>query len=105
MKFYETYAEEEKGIYLEGIVEPEIDNLVIDVIDGERYDLEKDEFIKNGKHEIHIPGCKKAIRELGEYLIALTEYETSDPSYHDHFDDISNSHGEKKVDLTIYKPK
>lgn len=105
MKFYETYAEEEKGIYYGGIVEPEIDNLVIDVIDGERYDLEKDEFIKNGKQEIHIFGSKKAIRELGEYLIALTEYETSDPSYHDHFDDILNSHGEKKVDVIIYKPK
>lgn len=69
MKFYETYAEEEKGIYFGGIVEPVIDDLVIDITEGERSDLEKDVFIKNGKQEIHISGSKKTFRKLATEMI------------------------------------
>jgi hypothetical protein len=56
----------------------------VDVTSGETFDFEADEFVSNGKYEIHLNGSRKAIKEFGKCLIALSEYETDELSYHDH---------------------
>jgi len=106
LEFFEGKQDEEKGIFEGGVKDPEcLDEINIDVIEGETFDFEKDEFVSNGKLEVHLKGSEKAFRELGKYLIAMTYYDTKDRDYHDHFDNLTTSNGESNIDLIIYKPK
>ncbi|RPF54155.1 Imm32 family immunity protein [Aquisalibacillus elongatus] len=106
LEFFEGKQDEEKGIFEGGVKDPEcLDEIGIDVIEGETFDLEKDEFVSNGKFEVHLKGSDRAFRELGKYLIAMTYYETKDPNYHDHFDNLTTSSGDNHIDLIVYKPE
>lgn len=106
LEFYHGKQDPENGIFEGGVKEPEkLDELTIDIREGETFDLENEQFTKTGKYEIQFQGSNKAYRELAKYLLAITEYQTEDPAYHDHFDDILNSEDQKFVDLVIYKPK
>jgi hypothetical protein len=104
LEYFPNKVDKINRIYEGGVVDPNIEGLIIDVTNGESFDIEADEFVSNGKYEIHLRGNREAIKELGKYLIALAEYETEDPSYHDHFDNIRNSEGKESVDLVIYQP-
>jgi len=104
LEYFQNKADKASGIYEGGIVDPNIEGLIIDVTNGESFDFEADEFVSNGKYEIYLRGNREAIKELGRYLIALAEYDTEDPNYHDHFDNIRNSDGKESVDLVIYQP-
>lgn len=106
LEFLEGKQDVEKGTFNGGVREPKfLDELMIDVKEGERYDFDLDEDVPTGKYEIQLEGSARAFRELGKYLIAITEYQTQDPRYHDHFDDLLNSDAEEFVDLVIYKPE
>ncbi|MGF6949073.1 hypothetical protein QF028_001578 [Neobacillus sp. B4I6] len=105
LEYFQNKADKTSGIYEGGVVDPNIEGLIIDVTNGESFDFEANEFVSNGKYEIHLSGNREAIKELGKYLIALADYETEDPNYHDHFDNVRNSSGKEIVDFVIYKPK
>lgn len=40
-----------------------------------------------GPARIHLSGTAASLRSFGEYLVALSEYGTNDPDYHEHFDE------------------
>lgn len=106
LEFFEGKQDLENGVFEGGVKEPEnLEELTIDILEGETFDLEIEQFSKTGKYEIQIQGSNRAYRELGKYLLAITEYQTEDPSYHDHFENILNSNNQEFVDLVIYKPR
>ena len=105
LEFYKGKQDREKGTFEGGVVAPKyLEELFVDVFASTTYDFESDEFVENGGIDVQLQGSNRAFRELGKYLVAITEYDTEDPSYHDHFDGIQNSDEEEKVNLTIYKP-
>ncbi|MFA1642811.1 hypothetical protein AB5N96_08090 [Chryseomicrobium imtechense] len=105
LEFYKGKQDVKKGIFEGNVVPPKhLDELFIDVFASTTYDFESDDFVENGGIDLQLQGSNRAFRELGKYLLAITEYDTEDPRYHDHFDGIQNSDEEEKVNLTIYKP-
>ncbi|MTH55354.1 hypothetical protein GKZ89_18325 [Bacillus mangrovi] len=106
LEFLEGKQNEEEGIFEGGVKDPEcLSEITIDVFEGESFDFEKDEFVSNGKLELHLKGSEKAFRELGKYLIAVTYYETKDSGYHDHFENLKTSDESNTIDLIVYKPE
>ncbi|OZM58464.1 hypothetical protein CIB95_02535 [Lottiidibacillus patelloidae] len=105
LEYFKNKVSKDKTVFSGGVVEPEISGLMIDVREGMHFDLESEQLVRNGKHELHIYGGRKDMMEFGKYLIALANYETEDPNYHDHFDNIKNFDGEDSVDIVIYQPK
>lgn len=106
LEFNEGIQNPENGIF-EGNVEPPkyLNELNIEVSEAREYDFETDDFKYTGKVDIQVQGSNRAYRELGKYLIAITEYQTEDHRYHDHFDNILDSEDEERINLVIYKPE
>jgi hypothetical protein len=105
LEYFKNKVSKDRTVFSGGVVDPNISGLMIDVRAGMQCDLETEQFVRNSKHELHIYGGRKDMMELGKYLIALANYETEDPSYHDHFDNIKSFDGEESVDIVIYQPK
>ncbi|WP_066073149.1 hypothetical protein [Neobacillus soli] len=61
LEYFHNRVDKKKGLYEGGVVEPDIEGLIIDVVNGESFDFEADEFIGNGKYEIQLEGSRKAI--------------------------------------------
>lgn len=105
LEFNEGRQDSEKGIFEGNVEQPKhLNELCIDVSKTQGYDLETDDFKDTGQWDIQIQGTNRAFRELGKYFLAITEYQTDDPGYHDHFDAIVDSEDEEKINLLIYKP-
>lgn len=94
LEYLDGKQDTEKKIFSGGVKKgDEINNLTIDVCEDEVYDEDIDDFIKSGKLQVIISGNDMCLEEFGKYLIALARYNTNDPHYHDHFDDIKTSEG------------
>ena len=53
--------------------------------------------------QVQIRWTKKAMRELWKYLIALSDFKTNDPDYHDHFDEIDNLQWDSELIIHLQK--
>lgn len=92
-----------KGVYEGGVCEPRyLNELMIDIQNEEIFDFEKDAFIELENRIIHFSGSRRAFKELGRYLIALSKYETEDPDYHDHFDEVGSINSESKNKIVFH---
>lgn len=63
-----------------------------------------DDFEVVAGHQVNIGGSRRALFELGRYLIALSKYQTSDAGYHDHFDELTAIDDDATVDLIVHGP-
>lgn len=103
LELFEGIQDEEKGIFQGGPKVPEIsDSLIIEVHDDKSYNEKIDDFLENGKTTIHFAGDKASLAEIGKLFIALSEYETKDPDFHIHLDDLLNSKEEEKYNIIIH---
>lgn len=106
LKYFSGIDDPQKGIYEGGVCEPEhLDELIIDIENEEIFDMDSDSFIQSGNKNLHISGSRRALKEFGTYLIALSNYKTNDPDYHDHFDAVSNSNGKDLVNMIVHLKK
>lgn len=95
----------EKGIYEGGVEEPKyIDEIVVWAENREEFDDQKSEFREIQGHQVNLSGSKRALYELGRYLIALSKFKTSIPDYHDHFDEIGKLEDKPQCELIIHGP-
>jgi hypothetical protein len=98
--------EPKRGIFRSGVADPKfMDELWLDVGDDQVYDEATDNLVSNGKLQINLGGSRRALASLGKYLLALSEFQTEDPAYHDHFDDICDSTGRIAVHLILRGPR
>lgn len=100
LEYVTGMQDKENGIYEGGVCEPKfLNELRIDVKNEEVFDQDEDSFIETGRKDIHIVGSHRALEELGKYFIALSNYQTDDPDYHDHFESIPNSNNDSYVNI------
>ena len=104
LQYYPSKEDKENGIYMGGVAGPKfINELAIDVCDDYDYDMEKDEFIKNGLLSMEILGTNRALKELEKFLVNIASFNTKDEDYHEHIDNINDSEGNPYVNLTVRK--
>lgn len=57
-----------------------------------------------GRLQINVWGTSADFRELGRYLLAIAELDTSaDPGFHQHHDDLRSDDGRTQLDLIVRK--
>lgn len=57
-----------------------------------------------GAFQINLWGTSADFRELGRYLLAIAELDTSaDPGFHQHHDDLRTVDGRTQIDLIVRK--
>lgn len=104
LHYYKSKTDIENGIYIGGVVDPKyLNELTIDVNDDYDFDMNSDQFIKNGLYSIEIIGSNRALKEFGKFLINMAMFKTQDNDYHEHIDLIRNNIGVPSVNLTIRK--
>lgn len=104
LNYFKSNIDKENGIYYGGVVEPKYMNeLTIDINDDYDFDIDKEEFCKNGLYSIEISGTKRALKELGKFLVNMAMFKTKDEDYHEHIDQLYNSIGEPIANITIKK--
>ena len=92
----------EKGHFAGGVEEPKhLDELAILIDQDEALDLNTDEMRLTGALQVELSGSRRALFEFGRYLIALSKYDTADPEYHDHFDQLQNVNGRPSTKLIV----
>lgn len=102
--YHKSKQDKEAGIYYGGVKEPlYLNELQIDIWNDESYDFEKDKFVPNGKIAMQLSGSNRALKQFGIYLINVAMYQTHDPDYHDHFDNLHTSDGKETVNLIVRK--
>jgi|CZCB01.1.fsa_nt_gi hypothetical protein len=106
LNYFVGKQDTKNGIFVGGVKNPKyLDELEINIFEDEIFNEELDSFVKNGKIQVSLSGSSRSLEELGKYLIALSRYNTEDPDYHDHFDNIKNSEGSEMVNLIVKKRK
>lgn len=104
LQYYPSKVDRKNGIYMGGVASPKfLNELAIDVCDDYDYDIENDEFIKNGLLSIEISGTNRALKEFGKFLVNIATFNTKDEDYHEHIDNINDSDGKPYVNLTVKK--
>ncbi len=104
LNYIKSEVDKENGIFIGGVEEPKyLEELFVDIADDYDFDIETEEFNKNGMYAIDITGSKRALKELGKFLINMAMYKTEDEDYHEHIDDIHNSEGDSIANITIRK--
>lgn len=104
LKYVKSVVDKENGVYYGGVEEPKyLDELVVDVDDDYDFDVETEEFIKNGMFKIEISGTKRALKEMGKFLINMSMFQTEDEDYHEHIDQLQNNEGKPIANMTIKK--
>lgn len=104
LKYHKSVICEEQGLYFGGVDDPKHQKeLAFNITEDSFWDLEKDEFVPNGMYALEISGTDRALMEFGKFLINIAMYETKDPSFHCHIDDIKNNAGKPEVNITVYK--
>jgi hypothetical protein len=74
--YYPWSFDEKKGIYYWWLKDISFcDELIIKT------------YIEDDRKQIHLSWSRRALKELGKYLINLSNFETPDPDYHDHIDE------------------
>lgn len=104
LHYMKSKADKENGIYYGGVSSPKhTEELIVDINDDYNFNTETDEFIKNGMFSVEISGTKRALKELGKFLINMAMFETEDHAYHEHIDQLKNSSGEPTANLIVRK--
>lgn len=104
LNYYKSKVDKEAGVYLGGVVEPKhIDELEFNIEDDYEFDMESEEFKKNGMHALEISGSNRALKEFGKFLINIAMFKTEDEDYHEHLETIKNSDGQPTVNITVRK--
>lgn len=106
LEYYPPRAGTERGVFSGGVVPPShTDELAIWANPRQVYDAERDAFENVEGSQIEITGTRRALYELGRYLIALSDHETDDPDYHDHIEDLAQVTDEPACELIIRGPR
>lgn len=104
LNYYKSKSDKENGVYFGGVVEPKYtDELKISIADDYEFDMDSEDFKKNGMYALEISGSNRALKELGKFLINISMFKTEDDDYHEHIDMIKDSTGNPMVNVTIRK--
>lgn len=102
LKYIKSKTDKEKGIYQGGVELPAyLDEISFDITDDYDFNTETEEFIKNGMFAVEIQGTKRALKEMGKFLINMAMYKTEDVNYHEHIDSVKNSEGNPAVNIIV----
>ncbi|MBE7043900.1 MAG: hypothetical protein E7397_00075 [Ruminococcaceae bacterium] len=104
LKYLQSKSDASKGHFIGGLEEPKyLDELCIDIYDDMDFDMEHEEFHKNGKLVLDLSGSDRSLYELGKYLINLALYETDDPDFHEHFDGLQDAEQKQRINVIVRK--
>lgn len=102
--YYPSKSDKENGIYSGGVCEPKyVDELKMNISEDYEFDMDNEEFKKNGMYALEISGSERALEEFGKFLINVAMFQTDDEDYHEHIDNLLNNNGDAAVNLTIRK--
>ena len=102
LKYFKSQVDKENGVFYGGVAEPKYaDELTVDISDDYDFDIDAGEFNKNGMFSVEISGTKRALKEMGKFLINAALYKTDDEDYHEHIDRLRDSDGNPKVNLIV----
>jgi hypothetical protein len=105
LKYFDDVDEPEKGIFRSSVADPAyVDEILLWVQEKKEAGDSEDEDSISGVSSVNIGGSRRALYELGCYLIALSRFETKDMGYHDHFDEVASPPDESTCDLIIHSP-
>ena len=106
LNYFKSKVDKENGIFYGGVIEPKyMDELTIDINDDYEFDIDAEEFKQNGMFSMEISGTKRALKEMGKFLINIAMYKTDDEDYHEHIDQLRDSEGNPKVNIVVKKTK
>jgi len=101
----------DRGGYYGGVTDPEIRDNIRFSVHREALDEDgllnpiPDEGTVEGAFQINVYGKSEGFRELGRYLLALSELDTTvDPDFHSHFDDLKSIDGRTTLHIILRKP-
>jgi len=104
LNYYKSEVDKKNGIYYGGVAEPRyINELSINIEDDYEFDIETEQFNKNGMFSVEISGTKRALKEMGKFLLNMALYKTEDEDYHEHIDQLKDSMGNPIANITIRK--
>jgi hypothetical protein len=92
----------ENGHFAGGVETPRhLDELAVWVDEEEKFDIDRDALVPTGDLQVQISGSRRALYEFGKYLVALSQLETEDPAYHDHFDELCELRNKRRCKLLV----
>ena len=95
-------SDPEAGHFAGGVEDPKhLDELAVWADYDEQFDFDRDAFVPSKDLQVQISGSRRALFEFGRYLIALSQLQTADPDYHDHFDELQLVNGKPACKLIV----
>ncbi len=106
LNYFRNRSDPSRKSFSGGVKDPQhLDRLAVWVDEDIDYDWNSEQFVPNDGYQVHISGTRSALFELGRYLVALSKYETEDPMYHDHFDDLHDVADKSRCKLIVHLDK
>lgn len=104
LRYTKSKVDKERGIFHGGVALPKyLREFFIDIVDDYDFDMETEEFNKNGMYAIEISGTKRALKEIGKFFVNIAMFQTKDEDYHEHIDQLCNSDGNPIANIIIRK--
>ena len=106
LKYFKGKNAASEGSFAGGVVDPKyLNEIQMWVERAESFDFNEDNFIPTGGMQVNLAGSRRALFELGKYLIAISRYQTADAGYHDHFEGIGSGPSNiAETDLIVHAP-
>lgn len=106
LRYTPSKIDKEKRLYIGGVEAPRYQKeLSLSINDDYDFDMDAEEFVKNGKYAIELTGSGRALKELGKFLINISMLKTEDENYHEHIDDLKDEDGTPIANLIVRKSK
>lgn len=106
LRYTPSKIDKEKRLYIGGVEAPRYQKeLSLSIKDDYDFDIDTEEFIKNGKYAIELAGSSRALKELGKFLINMAMLKTEDENYHEHIDNLMSEDGTPIANLVVRKMK
>lgn len=100
LSYIDGIDEPKKNVFRSAVADPAYANeLLLWVERQEEVDSEE-----THSQQVNLCGTRRALHELGCYLVALSRFKTEDVGYHDHFDELSAPKGKSTCELLIHSP-
>jgi len=101
-EYFTGNSRAEDGYFEGGVVIPKFKSLKVWVDDLEEFDDTSDTFVVKGK-QINIAGDAKELYEFGKLFIAMSRYNSDDPDYHEHLDELKKVGDKDYCEMIIRK--
>ncbi len=105
LQYHDGKDEPERRIFRSSVRAPKhVSELLMWVDREQEFDEAQSSSAAGERMQLNLCGSRRALYEMGCFLLAMSRFESKDPGYHEHFDEIPSPENKLSCELIVHSP-